>query len=372
MKKNLLSFSLFFLTAMFLLNAENLVCQEKQKLTLDNMSDSTLMLAFSTPRTWWLADNTAIIYDTRIPDSVRTLERLDPASGDRQQFLDRKKAKESLASLFPEGKAPRFSPVPSQISVAGRYGYYLIKGDIFLVDIPNAAFSRVTDTKEAEKSVNFSPDGNKLAFIRGHDLYVYDIQEKKELQLTTDGNDSLLNGTLSWVYWEEIFGRSDAGYRWSPDSKWIAYLQTDESGVSVQHYVDETPWTPTVTTQRYPKVGEKNPRVRVGMTEVGSSKTTWASIDTGTYEYIIRIDWLPDNKNLCVRTMNRLQTDLDFYFVESPTGTARHILKDTDEGWVNISDDLYFLQDGKQFIISSERDGYNHLYRFTMDGTLVN
>jgi dipeptidyl-peptidase-4 len=372
MKRKFLSLSLFFLAAILLLNADTVICQEKQKLTLDNMSDPTLMQAFSTPRTWWLADNTAIMYDTRKPDSVRTLERLDPVSGDRTQFLDRQKAKESLVSLFPEGKAPRFSPVPNQISVAGRYGCYLIKGDIFLLDIPNAAFSRVTDTKEEEQSVNFSPDGGKLAFVRDHDLYVYDIVEKKEMRLTNDGNDSLLNGTLSWVYWEEIFGRSDAGYRWSPDSKSIAYLQTDESGVSIQHYVDESPWTPTVTTQRYPKVGEKNPRVRVGMIEVGSNKTTWVHIDTSTYEYIIRIDWLPDSRNLCVRTMNRLQTELDFYFVDRSTGTATYAMKDTDEGWINESDDLYFLQDGKHFIISSERDGYNHLYRFTMDGTLVN
>ncbi len=372
MKKIHRPLPLFFIVAILLSVADILFCQEKQQLTLDNMNDSTLLQAFSTPRTWWLANNTAIIYDTRKPDSVRTLESLDPASGERTQFLDRKKAKESLAGLFPEGKPPRFSPAPSQISPTGRYGYYLIKGDIFLLDIPAAEFTRVTDTKEAEKSVNFSPDGNKLAFVRGHDLYVYSIPDKKETRLTSDGNDSLLNGTLSWVYWEEIFGRSDAGYRWSPDSKWIAFLQTDESGVSVQHYINDTPWTPTMTTQRYPKVGEKNPRVRVGITEVGSDKTTWVKIDPGAYEYIIRFDWLPDNKTLCVRTMNRLQTDLDFYLAECSTGTARHVLRDTDEGWVNISDDLYFLKDGKHFIISSERDGYNHLYRFTMDGKLVN
>ncbi len=369
--KNRYPFLVFIILAA-LLFSRPISAQDHRKLTLENMGDSTLSAGFSTPRVWWLADNTAILYDTRIPDSVRTLEHLDPSSGARTQFLDKNKARESFTSLFPEGKAPRFSPVPNQIATTGKYGCYLIRGDIYLLDIPHATFSRVTDTREDERSVNFSPDGSKLAFVRGHDLYIYDIREKKELRLTSDGNDSLLNGTLSWVYGEEIFGRSDGGYRWSPDSKWIGFLQTDESGVSVQHYVDESPWTPTVTTQRYPKVGEKNPRVRIGMIEIGTDKTTWAKIDAGSYEYIIRIDWLPDSRSLCVRTMNRLQTELDFYLVDNSSGTAKQILKDTDEGWVNISDDLYFLNDRRHLILASERDGYDHLYRFTMDGRLVN
>ena len=347
MKKKLVADALVVFFSILTFNLCALIGQEKQKLTLENMNDPTLMQAFSTLRAWWLSDNTAVIYDTRKPDSVRTLESLDPATGERKQLLDRQKAKESFNGLFSGGKPPRFSPVPQQISLSAKYGSYLIKGDIYLLDIPNASFQQITKTDDEEKCVNFSPDGNKLAFVRGHDLYVYDIPEKKEQRLTTDGNDSLLNGTLSWVYWEEIFGRADNGYQWSPDSKSIAYLRTDESGVSVQHYVDISPWTPTVTTQRYPKVGEKNPRVRVGMIDLASTKTIWVSIDTSTYEYIIRINWLPDGKRLCVRTMNRLQTELDLYFVDCETGSATQVLKDTDEGWVNISDDLYFLKDGK-------------------------
>jgi dipeptidyl-peptidase-4 len=372
MKKERVLIIALFLAATVAFDAHPGFCQEKQKLTLESMNDPSLMQAFSTPRIWWLDDHTTLLYDTRKPAPERTLERLDPATGSRSTYLDRQKAEESLKKLFPDGKAPRFSPVPSQVSSSGTYGLYLMNGDIFLLDIPNAAYRRITDTREEEKSVTFSPDGRKLAFIRAHDLYVYDIPRSKEIRMTADGNDSLLNGTLSWVYWEEIFGRADIGYRWAPDSKSIAYLQTNESGVSVQHYVDITPWTPTVTTQRYPKVGEKNPAVRVGFVPSGGGTTVWADIDTSAYEYIIRIGWLPDSRKLSVRTMNRLQTELTLYFVDSRTGSAQHILKDTDEGWVNISDDLYFLADGKHFIMSSERDGYNHLYRFTLEGTLVN
>ncbi len=346
--------------------------QEHQRLSLETMHDPTLYEAFSVPRVWWLEDNSAVMYDTRLPDSVRTLERLDPVTGKRTPFVDREKAAASFRALFTNGNPPRFNPVPQAISSDGRYGLYLINGDIFVLSFPTATFKRLTNTPEKEKSALFSPDGTKIAFVRGTDLYVVDIASGTEQRLTTDGTETRLNGTLSWVYWEEIFGRRDIGYWWSPDSKAIAYLQSDESQVSVQHYVDISPWTPTVTTQRYPKVGEKNPDVRVGIVELGSAKTTWADIAPSSYEYVIRVDWLPDNKSVCVRTLNRLQTDLAFRFVDRATGASRLITTDSDSGWVNMSDDLYFLNDGKHFVMWSERDGYGHLYRFRMDGTLEN
>ena len=363
----------FVLPAILCLVTFNAVhAQEKQKLTLETMNDPTLRQAFVTPRTWWLDDNTAIIFDTRKLPAEQQLERLDPQTGKRTPLLDQKKASESFKNLFPEGKAPRFSPVPDAFSGTGTYGFYLIDGDVFLLDIKNATVTRVTETKEEEKDVDFSPDGLKLAFVRGNNLYAYDIPQKKESRLTEDGSDTILNGTLSWVYWEEIFERQDIGYWWSPDSRSIAYLRTDESGVSLQHFVNISPWTPTVTTQRYPKVGEKNPDVRVGIVEIGATKTAWVNIDPKAYEYIVRVKWLPDNKRVSVRTMNRLQTEEDMYFVDCTSGEAKFIEKETNEAWVNTSDDLCFLHDGEHFIRSSERDGYEHLYRFTMDGKLVN
>ncbi len=360
------------LLAVALVIALSASAQQKQPLTIDNLSDPLLMQMFGTPRVWWLEDNTALVYDTRKPVPERTLEKLDPRTGKREVYLNTAQAEASLKSLFRDREAPRFSPVPASISPSGKYGLFSFEGDLFVLDIPAGSFLRITETPEAEKSANFSPDGRNIGFVRGNDLYVYDLSSGQEIRLTQDGSQTILNGTLSWVYWEEIFGRQDIGYWWSKDSKAIAFLRTDESEVSVQHYVNFEPWTPTVTTQRYPKVGEKNPAVRIGIVEIPSAQTTWAQIDPSAYEYIIRVDWLPDNRRVCVRTMNRLQTELDVYFVERATGRARFILKDTDEGWINMSDDLFFLQDGKHFLMSSERDGFEHLYRYTLDGKLVN
>ena len=365
-------FVALLLAVCFLLGANAVVAQESLKLDLETMNDPALFQAFSVPRTWWLDNNTAVLYDTRKPANERILERLDPSTGKRTPFLDQKKAAENFKQLFPEGKAPFLPPIPDAITDSGKYGFYLIGGDIFILDIPKAVLMRVTQTEEEEKSVQFSPDGNRLGFVRENDLYAYDIARGKELRLTYDGSETILNGTLSWVYWEEIFGRQDIAYWWSGDSRSIAYLQTDESGVSIQHYVDFEPWTPTVTTQRYPKVGEKNPSVRVGFVALDSYGTTWAGIAGGLYEYILRVDWLPDGRRAAVRTMNRLQTEVDLYFVDRMSGDANHILKETNEGWINLTDDFYFLKDGKHFIMASERDGYEHLYRFSMEGTLVN
>lgn len=364
--------SLLPIAVVFAFSLESVLSQEPTRLSLETMSDPSLMAAFQTPRSWWLDDNTAVIYDNRVPAEQRTLERLDPATGKRTPLFDRQKAAESFKSLFGGGEPPRPSPVPHLLSSKGTYGLYIVRGDLYLLDIPQSAFTQITKTEAEEKSAAFSPDGLKIAFVRGTDLYVYDILLQKESRLTMDGSETTLNGTLSWVYWEEIFGRQDIGYWWSGDSKAIAYLQTDESRVSTQHYVNIDPWTPTVTTQKYPKVGEPNPSVRLGILELGSTSTTWAAIDPASYEYIVRVDWLPDSRRVCVRTLNRLQTDLEALFVDRATGKTTGFFKETIPGWVNVSDDFYFLKDGKHLVMASERDGFEHLYRYTLDGRLVN
>jgi len=201
---------------------------------------------------------------------------------------------------------------------------------------------------------------------------MFDIETKAEKQLTDDGSETLLNGTLSWVYWEEVFARQDIGYWWSEDSKAIAFLQTDESPVGVMHYVDFKPAVPRLIKQRYPKAGTDNPIVRVCVVEIENGDMTWVGLQDFPHEYIIRAKWLPDNQRLSVQTMNRAQTELDLFLADRYTGQASPILKEKDKGWVNIHDDLYFLKDGEHFIWASERDGFAHLYRYTLEGKLVN
>lgn len=345
--------------------------QEKKQLTVEWIYSREAREVTELPTVRWLQNGKAILYDSRKPESERTLELLDPGTLRRTSYLNAAKALESLKSLLGEA-TPSVITFPEDIDPSGRRAFYLFQKDILLLDISSATFTRLTNTPDEETSVNFSPDGNKLAFVRKNDLYVYDLERKREVRLTTDGSATILNGTLSWVYWEEIFGRRDIGYWWSEDSKALAFLRTDESEVNIETYVDFKPWSPRLITQRYPKVGQKNPAVKVGVVEIESQKTTWVNLHHHPHEYIIRVKWLPDNKRLSVQTMNRLQTQIDLFFVDRATGEPTPILRETHNTWLNISDDFYLLKDGKHFIWSSERDGYEHLYRYTMDGKLVN
>ena len=187
------------------------------------------------PQYAWLNDGTAVLYDTRLPESQRTFEKLDPSTGQRHAVLDMSKAVGSLASLQRIPEVKQALPWPRAFDGAANLAAYEFHGDIFLLDLRSSQFTQVTDTPAEEKDTQFSPDGRFLSYVRENDLYAYDIANKKEIRLTNDGSKTTLNGTLSWVYWEEVFGRQDTGYWWSPDSRSIAYLQTDEAGCSRQH-----------------------------------------------------------------------------------------------------------------------------------------
>ncbi|HEX8072240.1 MAG TPA: DPP IV N-terminal domain-containing protein [Pyrinomonadaceae bacterium] len=344
----------------------------KPPLTLEWVySDEGRRLA-SVPAHVWLADGKLLLYDASRPAAQRTFEILDPATGARRPALDAAAALASLNALLPAADARPALPWPDSFDTSGRRALYLINGDLYVLDVAAARFARLTKTDAEERDPAFSPDGRRLAFVRTNDLYVLDLDTQTEARVTRDGSETTLNGTLSWVYWEEIFGRRDTGYWWSPDSRAIAYLQTDETPVPVSTFVDFQPETPRVIRQHYPKAGTPNPRVRVGVAELGRDETTWVRITDKPFEYVLRVKWLPDARRLSVQTLTRDQHESGLYFAARDTGAAQRVLTETDPAWVNIHDDLHFLADGKHFLWASERDGYYHLYRYTLDGRLVN
>ena len=346
--------------------------QQKPSLTFEWIFGLEGSAVAELPEFQWLADNSAILYDTRQPEAQRTFERFDPATRERHRALDMPKAVASLISIDPSSQIKQALPWPDSFDSQGHQALYIFHGDIFLLDLASSSFTRVTSTPAEEKDAQFSPDGRFLSFVRSNDLFVFDIAAKKETRLTSDGSDTLLNGTLTWVYWEEIFGRRDIGYWWSPDSRSIAFLQTDESGVPESLFVDFQPVDERIVHQRYPKTGEHNPRVRVGVIDVSKPETHWVNLGQEPFEWILRVNWLPDSERLCLQTMPRSQKENRLDFVNVKTNERRHILTETDPAWVNLTDDLHFLPGGRYFLWGSERDGFMHLYRFTMDGTLVN
>ncbi len=223
----------------------------------------------------------------------------------------------------------------------------------------------------------FSPDGNMVAYVIDNDLYYFDLEQQQENRITRDGRyNHIINGSADWVYEEELsFAKA---FFWSPDSKNIAFMRFDETRVkefTMVTHRDEV--YPDYVTFKYPKVGEDNAIVTLHLFNVADQKIT--KIDAG-YEadgmapndqlYFPRIKWTQDPNQLCVFKMNRLQNKLDLLLADASTGTIRPLLTETNPYYIDITDDLTFLKDGKQFIWTSEKDGYNHIYLHGMDGKL--
>ena len=325
--------------------------------------------AAAVPKHAWLETGHVLLYDTRLPKKERTLESYDPATGSRTKLVDAARAVANIAAA--SGLAPDELGWPDAIDPQGRWAAYEKDDALVVLDLRGGDCARVGGPGAKGKSARFSPDGKKLAFVRDNDLYAYDLETQRAQRLTTSGSATLLNGTLSWVYWEEVFGREDLGYWWSPDSRAVAYLQTDESGVSISRFVDFEPATPRVIEQRYPKSGEPNPQVRAGVVDLATARTIWVDLGAHPYEYLARVQWLPDGKRLAVQTLDRPQTSLDLYLADAATGSVEHLFRETDPGWVNLHDDLRFLRTRSELLWVSERDGYAHFYLYGLDGRLI-
>lgn len=223
----------------------------------------------------------------------------------------------------------------------------------------------------------FSPDSNNVAFTSNNNLYVIDLNSHKQTQLTFDGNDSIMNGYASWVYTEEILGRPSRyrSFWWSPDSKKIAFFRTDDSPVPVHIITDGTGQHGFEERQRYPKVGDPNPQIRIGMVNLNDYKTTWANFNEKDDQYFGMPYWTPDASALWVQWMNRLQNDLKIWSVDPATGSKQQVYEETQKTWIQLEDGyerLHFLKNSKRFILESDKTGWNNLYLYDLSGKLLN
>ena len=347
-----------------------LLAQEKPAISVEWIYSDAGEEPTRLPPFAWTSGGDVLLLDTRKPKDARSFERVT-AAGVRTTAVDRAAAWSSLKALLGEPGVPESLAWPESLDRAGRRAAYTFADDLFLLDLAASRFERLTRTAEAESLPRLSPDGRRLAFVRGNDLFVLDLASRVESRLTSDGSSSVKNGALSWLYWEEIFDRGDTGFWWSPDGSAVAFLRTDESQVSQVSFSDFKPSEPRVITQRYPRAGGVNPSVRVGIVDVVSGTAAWMDTEAAPYEYVVDVEWAPDSRRVAVQTENRMQTRLDLYFVDRASGKPIRVLTETDAAWVNTQD-LEFIEGGKGFLWSSDRDGYTHLYRYAADGTLLN
>ncbi len=359
------------LEALVCISLSAAMSQQHRDITVEWMYGDTAAMISALPSRIWLKDGTILLLDPQKPAAERGFEVLDPRSGARTPALDTKKALGSLRNLFPGDSTLSDLSWPSSLDAAGKRAAYIFSGDVAVLDFSSGMFEQITQTPSEERAVTISPDGNRVAFVRDNDLYVYDLLQRRERRITQDGCDSVLNGVFSWVYWEEIFGHKEVASWWSPDSRSIAFLRTDESHVGTTCFTDFQPYLPRVIRQRYPQAGQRNPAVTLGIADARSGEVTWMHVPPASYEYLLRVDWLPGSDRVSVQTMNRAQTEVTLSFVDRSTGATRDILQETDDAWLHHYRP-FFSHDGTYFIWLSERTGYAHAYRYDMSGTLIN
>jgi dipeptidyl-peptidase-4 len=249
------------------------------------------------------------------------------------------------------------------------------RGDYWVLDLPTGRLTRIGRDAAASTLMfaKFSPDGERVAYVCENNLYVEPIAGGKVIALTRDGSATTINGTSDWVYEEELGVRD--GFRWSPDGKQIAYWQFDSTGVGVFSLIDDTSALyPTIKKIPYPKVGTTNSAVRIGVVPSTGGETRWMNVPGDPRDnYLARLDWI-DSSTLAIQQLNRLQNQNDFYLARTDTGVASRVFRDQSNTWVDVVDEVRWIEDGAAFLWLSERDGWRHVYRVPRaggEGTLV-
>jgi len=243
-------------------------------------------------------------------------------------------------------------------------------GNYFLYDIQRQSFVRLTNVHESQFNQKFSPDGTKLGFIRGNNIIVLDIASGKETQITHDGADHVINGKFDWVY-EEEFGISD-GWQWSPDGSHISFWRLDENRVPDFKMTDFMTQACEDIVMKYPKPGDRNSSVKIGVIALDSNSVRWMDLGPEDDIYIPRMQWYPDGKHLVIQRLNRLQNKLDIVSSNIETGNSQVLVSEEEKTWIEEGYEFRFLKKKNQFLILSEQDGYNHIYRYNMQGRLLN
>jgi dipeptidyl-peptidase 4 len=221
-----------------------------------------------------------------------------------------------------------------------------------------------------QRLADFSPDGSKVAFVRDNNLFLVNLDSGVEVQVTHDGLDRhIINGTTDWVYEEEF--AITKGFHWSPDGSNIAFMRFDESNVKEFWMENYGSLYPEHHKFKYPKAGEDNSIVSIHIYNVSSEKII--QVDTGeeTDIYLPRFQWTNNPMQLAIQRLNRLQNKLEILLADAHTGKSNIIYSETNKYYIDITNDLKFLNDGKHFVITSEQSGFNHIYMYDLSGKLI-
>ncbi len=350
---------------------------QNKLLTIDDIFDPGKRVNFSgsaaNPR--WLKDGKHYLVVSKDRNAFPRLLKVDAVTGKADPAYDAAKMEAAFAAFpgFSKGDARRLANQTSyQMNPAETAALINFANDLFYYEFGSERAVRLTSNPDEEVGESFSPDGRMISFARGNNLYVEDLSmQRRERALTKDGSETIFNGRLDWVYQEELYGRGNFGaYWWSPDSTRIAFLRLDESPVPNFPIVDHIPTDQILENTPYPKAGDPNPIVKLGIVNTVGGDIQWAD----TFKYpaddllIVRVGWFPDGKKVWYQAQNREQTFLDLNSADPGDGKSTTILRETSKAWVEVIDEgLRWLKDGS-FLWLSSRNGWEHIYRYAADG----
>ena len=389
----------WLLIAVFVLSVFAVRAQDKL-LSIDDIYDPQLRIPFSgrpLALRGWTKDGRAYkIFQNG------ELVRVDAVSGESTPVYDTKKLVSVLSQTqgFTIDEANRIGQAAFQQLNAAETAILINHNrDLWLYDIAAGTVKRLTNTMNDEEfEPDFSPDGRWVSFVRGMNLFVVETETAREKQLTRDGSERILNGYLDWVYEEELYGRGQKrGYWWSPDSRYIAFLRTDETPVPKFVLTDDTVNDQRVENTDYPQAGDPNPLVTLGVADVTKSSIIpnvtrlpkvgsrvppslarfgdlVKFINLTKYKpddlLISRVAWTPDSRAVMFQAQNREQTYLDVNLGFPNDGRLTPLMTERTRAWVEAIDNPKFLKDGST-VWQLDRSGFRHLYRFDNNGALI-
>ncbi len=323
--------------------------------------------------TEWSPDGTKLSFVQRDDEGEHgELWYVDTATGEKKVLLSAAK----LASLAPDynkvkdererERLTRYHVAAYLWAPDSKHLIFDSQGQLWLFDLATSTAVQFTSAPEPNVDPKFSPDGSHVSYVRKHNLYVRPSSGEGEKQLTKDAGDNLFNGDIDWVYAEELSVRSN--YFWSPDSKQIVFLHMDETKVPTYPITNWIPTHPTVDNEKYPKVGDPNPVVKLGVVESDKGKVHWISLATDEEAYIPRFGWVRDGV-IWAEVLNRSEDKMDLYFVDAKSGRSRIVLTETAPGaWFEFDHaEVRFLKSAGGFLWPSWRDGNMHLYFYSFD-----
>ncbi|MDX1617717.1 MAG: DPP IV N-terminal domain-containing protein, partial [Balneolaceae bacterium] len=362
-----------FLTFIFICClAVPVAAQQTKSIQLEHITDETFD-SESVRDVNWMSDGR---YYTALDSTEKDLElrKYDIVTGSHEVLLRSSELKAEGRSRPINIREYQFSDDESKL---------LIKTDVeeiwrrstranyFVYDLDTGALRKLTRSDSKQQYATLSPAGGKAAFVIDNNLYWVNLESGEQTQITTDGEaGKIINGAADWVY-EEEFAFAKAWF-WSPDGTKIAFYRFDESHVKEFFMTEWGPLYPDQVRFKHPKAGERNALVTIGVYNLETGQTSWMDVGGKKDQYIPRINWTQNSNTLAIRRMNRLQNRQDLMLADVTTGETEIIKTETSGTWIDVNDDLTFLDNGNQFIYVSEESGYNHVYLYDMSGKLIN